>query len=183
MNMNPKSLPHPGLSFITKKPYDDNYAKTLALIEAINLKAKSDNDLALALDPDEACIYFGNRLSCQCNIDGVTNIFQYHLGNYYEAVLNALRRLDAEAMIAVLEGIRKAVMGDHKITPASIHEHAYEKYPLPPYENDVPPWEVELEKIADQAADQDFHERLDRFILAHFEEHGYQLEPYVESKA
>jgi len=178
--MHPKSLPHPGLSFVTNEPYDDEYAKIVALTDAIDQKALGDNDLALQLPPEEACIYFGFRLSCQCNCDGVTNIFGFDLGNYYEAVLSALKRLNAEAMVAVLEGIRKAVMGDHEITPESIHKHAYEKYPMPPYENDVPPWERELEAIANQAADDDFHERLHRFILAHFKANGYELQPYVE---
>jgi hypothetical protein len=181
--MNSKTLPEP-ICFVTKRPYEDEeYAKWVAITEVINEQAKSDDDLALGLALDEKTIYFANRLSCQCNVDGVTNFFDYGIGPYYHTVIEALRRLEALPMIDVLEGIRRIVMGDHEITAGSIQEHAYESYPRPPYEDDVPPWEADLERVDCSEADEDFHRLLQHFSASYFDSNGYSFASSIDPAA
>lgn len=178
--METKTLPQP-ISFVTKQPYEDqDYAKSVAIIDVIQRMAKSDDDLALELPAEEKTIYFAERLSAQCNVDGVTNFFDHGIAPYYHHVIEALRHLESQPMIDVLEAIRKLVMRDHGITAESIHEHAYESYPPPPYEDDVSPWEADLEQVNSPEADEDFHRRLKEFSASYFDFNGYSFESHAK---
>ena len=174
--MSSKILPQPICS-ITKQPFADlKFAKSIVIINLIQRIAKSCDDLAQELPTAEKTIYFAERLSCQYNIDGVTNFFDYGIAPYYHAVIGALRQLEALAMIELLEGIRKVVMGTHELTADSIHKNAYESYPPPPYENDVSPWEADLECLDSQDADEDFHHRHKNFAASYFDANGYSFQ-------
>ena len=178
--MNTKILSQP-IDFITKRPYEDQaYAKSIAIIDVVHGMAKSDDDLAMKLPTAEKTIYFAERLSCQCNMSGVTTFFDMGIGPFYHTVIEALQHLGATPMIESLEGIRKAVMGEHEITEDSIFEHAYETYP--PFEDD-PPWEADLEKFDSREADEDFHQRHKEFSAAYFDTHGYSFEAHSNPTA